>query len=69
MFKFDFLTFLCRSGVLSSLPKMAVGFCPVGFCPVGFCPSGVLSQWGFVRSPGVTHIVWESAANNLHDIR
>ena len=51
MFKFDFLTFfLCRSGVLSSLPKMAVGFCPVGLCPVGFCPSGVLSQWGFVRS-------------------
>ena len=36
---------------MSSLPKMAVGFCPVGFCPVGFCPSGVLSQWGFVRSP------------------
>ena len=28
--KFDFFTFLCRSGVLSSLPKMAVGFCPVG---------------------------------------
>ena len=36
---------------MSSLPKIAVGFCPVGFCPVGFCPSGVLSQWGFVRSP------------------
>ena len=39
------------SGVLSSLPKMAVGFCPVEFCSVGFCPSGVLSQWVFVRSP------------------
>ena len=51
MFKFDFQPILCRSGVLSSLPKIAVGFCPVAFCPVGFCPSGVLSQWGFVRSP------------------
>ena len=49
MFKFDFEAFLSRSGVLSDLPKIAVGFCPVGFCPVGFCPSGVLSQWGFVR--------------------
>ena len=60
MFHLDFLTFLCRSGVLSSLPKMAVGFCPVGVCPLGFCPSGVLSQWGFFRSPcslmGISHI-------------
>ena len=58
MFEFDFLTFLCRSGVLYSfvLPaKMAAGY-----CPVGFCPSGVSSQWDFVRSPcslmGISHI-------------
>ena len=45
---------------------MAVGFCPVGFCPVGFCPSGVLSQWGFVRSPDLRHelvITWEVFSN------
>ena len=56
MFKFDFEAFLSRSGVLSDLPKIAVGFCPVGFCPVGFCPSGALSQWGFVRLPSLNAI-------------
>ena len=49
IFEFEYSHFYLS--VLSALPKIAVGFCPVGFCPVGFCPSGVLSQWGFVRSP------------------
>ena len=47
------LFFFQRSGLLSTLPNLAVGFCPVGYCPVGFCPSGRLSQWAFVRSPCV----------------
>ena len=48
------LIFFQKSGLLSTLPNLAVGFCPVGYCPVGFCPSGLLSQWAFVRSPTLT---------------
>ena len=50
-FIIDFNLFFLRSGFLSTLPNLAVGFCPVGYCPEGFCPSGLLSQWAFVRSP------------------
>ena len=55
MSKFDFLTFLCRIGVLSSMPKNGTRV-----LSSGVLSSGVLSQWGFVRSPcslmGISHI-------------
>ena len=48
------LFFSQKSGLLSTLSSLAVGFCPVGYCQVGFFPSGLLSQWAFVRSPFIS---------------
>ena len=65
------LFFFQRSGLLSTLPNLAVGFCPVGYCPVGFCPSGLLSQWAFVRSPTVVKhfaIAIEASLRSLNTI-
>ena len=41
LFLIDFNLLFLRSGLLSTLPNLAVDFRPVGLCPVGFCPNGL----------------------------
>ena len=46
-----FEPFLINGGLLSSLPNLVVGYCPVGYCPwaivlLSYCPSGLLSVLG-----------------------
>ena len=44
VFNKNYFKLFLSSGLLSSLPNLAVGFCPMDFRSVGFCPSRLGSK-------------------------